>query len=370
MNYFTRAAPRCGLLARHGRRTALAAVAGLTVLVTGCGGTSSGGTSATRSSPAATSKPRSTSAPSPAGETPAVGGKSATAGGALFGGNGALVAEEANLGRKLAIVRVYYEIGQPFPGRQDQRLMASGSTLLVSLGTNRASYASVAAGHFDGYLSAFLGAVDQAAVTYHLGAIYVSFQHEPDGPKHTALGSPAEFVRAWDHVQGLAEDAGLNWTQGGRLHWVWILTHSSFGKRMANWYWPGDGTVDVVGVDGYDSYACRVARHGGIARPKVNDAVTPASIFAPAIAFARAHGGLPVFISEWGSDPVPAGAQPKFIRRMQAFVAGNREIGAVMYWDSDTGCNYSVNSSPVSIAALATMGRSAALQGRVTEPAN
>jgi hypothetical protein len=370
MDYFTRAAPRCGALTGGGRRVALAALAGLTVLVTACGGTSSGGTPTTAKPSSSTSGPRGSAAPSPPGETPAVGGKSATAGGALFGGNGALVAQEGNLGRKLAIVRVYYEIGQPFPGPQDQRVMASGSTLLISLGTNGASYASVAAGNYDSDISAFLSAVNQAAATYHLGAIYVSFQHEPDGPKHATLGSPAEFVRAWDHVHRLAEAAGLNWTQGGRLHWVWILTHSSFGRGMASQYWPGDGVVDVVGVDGYNSYACRVAKRGGKPRQAGNDMVTPASIFHPAIAFAHAHGGLPVFISEWGSDPAPAGAQPDFIRQMQAFVAGNREIGAVMYWDSDQGCDYSVDGSAVSIAALATMGHSAALQGRVTEPAN
>jgi hypothetical protein len=369
MDYFTRAAPRCGLLSGCGRRAALAALAGLTVLVTACGGTSSGATPGT-GNPPGTGGLRPSGSPSSAGETPAVGGKSATAGGALFGGNGALVPEEGNLGRRLAIVRVYYAIGDPFPGPQDQRLMASGSTLLVSLGTNGASYASVAAGDHDGYISAFLSAVNQAAITYHLGAIYVSFAHEPDGSRHAGLGSPAEFVRAWNHVHQMAEAARLNWTQGGRLHWVWILIHSSFARGMASQYWPGAGTVDVIGVDGYNSYACRVARQGGIPKHLVNDAVTPASIFAPAVTFAHAHGGLPVFISEWGSDPAPAGAQPEFIRQMQAFVAGNREIGAVLYWDSGTGCNYRVDGNPVSIAALATMGHSAALQGRVTEPAN
>ena len=76
-----------------------------------------------------------------------------------------------------------------------------------------------------------------------------------------------------------------------------------------------------------------------------------------------------MFISEWGSDLWPAGAQSGFIRQMQAYVERNREIGAVMYWDSGVGCNYSVNGNPLAIAALAEMGRAAALQGRVTAPA-
>ena len=82
--------------------------------------------------------------------------------------------------------------------------MAGGSTLLVSIDSTRASYAQIAAGDQDGYLRAFLRAVDQAALRYHLGAIYISFEHEPDGPQHAQLGSPAQFVQAWDHVHQLA----------------------------------------------------------------------------------------------------------------------------------------------------------------------
>jgi hypothetical protein len=216
---------------------------------------------------------------------------------------------------------------------------------------------------------AFLRAVNRAASQYRLGAIYVSFAHEPDSPRHRWFGSPEQFVQAWDHIHYLAQSAHLDWNQGGRLHWVLILIHSSFTNGLANWFWPGAGEVDIVGADGYNSYACKAARRGGNISNAGNDAVTPASIFNPAILFAHAHGGLSVFISEWGSDLSPAGAQSAFIRQMQAYVESNREIGAVMYWDSGVHCNYSVNGNPLAIAALAEMGHSAALQGRVTAPA-
>jgi hypothetical protein len=375
MNYDTcaarrRSAPakRCRVLARCGHAVALTALAALIVLAAGCGGPTSSAASPATPSPlrSASNAKRSHGPVNPSAEPSAVGRQSATSGGALFGGNAALASEEGNLGRRLAIVRVYYQIGQPFPGPGVGPLMADGSTLLVSLASSGARYAQIAAGDQDAYISAFLRAVDQAAVLYHLGAIYMSFEHEPDGPQHAGLGSPAQFVRAWDHVHQLAESAHLDWNQGGRLHWVWILLHSSFRSGLASRYWPGPGEVDVVGADGYNSYGCKVAESGGRPSNAANAEVTPASLFAPAIAFARAHGGLPVFISEWGSDLAPAGAQPAFIRQMQAFVAHNREIGAVMYWDSDRNCNFSVNGNPTSIAALAAMGRSAALQGRVT----
>lgn len=378
MNCYTFAAQRCRALAERchplagrSRLVALTGAAVMLVLITGCSGAQSGAGQG-RQTPSADPSGQGSHRPSgPSAEPSAVGGRSATSGGALFGGNAALASEEGNLGRRLAVVRVYYQIGEPFPLPQDQQLMAAGSTLLVSLATGGASYAAIAAGRYDGHISAFLSAVDQAAIRYHLGAIYVSFEHEPDGPHHAQLGSAAQFVQAWDRVHALAESAGLNWNEGGRLHWVWILVHTSFGNKKSKWYWPGAGEVDVVGADGYNAYACKVAKHGGALSSKANRAVTPAAVFGPAIAFARGHGGLPVFISEWGSDLAPAGTQPTFIRQMQAFIASNHEIGAAMYWDSGgTNCDFSINRNPESIAALAAMGRSAALQGRVVAPAN
>jgi hypothetical protein len=337
------------------------------MLVTACGGHSSpGGPGASVSGSGGQG---SNSSAGPGTETPAAGRRSATTGGALFGGNAALASQEGNLGRRLAIIRAYYRVGEPFPTQQDQQLMVAGSTLLVSFGTGGASYASIAAGSHDAAIMAFLRSVNQAAFRFHLGAIYVSFAHEPDSPRHRWFGSPAQFVQAWDHIHQLAESAHVDWSQGGRLHWVLILIHSSFTNGMANWFWPGAGEVDIVGADGYNSYACKAAKRGVDISHAGNDAVTPASIFDPAILFAHAHGGLSVFISEWGSDLSPAGAQSAFIRQMQAYVERNREIGAVMYWDSGFSCNYRVNGNPLAIAALAEMGHAAALQGRVAAAA-
>jgi hypothetical protein len=357
------------VLTRRRLCPALTASAALLMLLTACGGHSSPGATPGSGNSVSGGQGSNRSAV-PGTEAPAAGRKSATTGGALFGGNAALASQEGNLGRRLAIIRAYYRVGEPFPAPQDQQLMAAGSTLLVSLATGGASYASITAGYHDAAIMGFLRAVNRAAWQYHLGAIYVSFAHEPDSARHRWFGSPTQFVQAWDHIHHLAQSAHLDWNQGGRLHWVWILIHSSFTNGLAGWFWPGAGEVDIVGADGYNSYACKAAKRGGAISHAGNDAVTPASIFDPAILFAHAHGGLPVFISEWGSDLAPTGAQSAFIRQMQAYVERNREIGAVLYWNSGVSCNYSVNGNPTAIAALAEMGHSAALQGRVTAPAD
>jgi hypothetical protein len=279
-------------------------------------------------------------------------------GSAMFGGNAALIKDEPALGRKLAIVRAYYKIGDVFPADAYATHLAAGSTLLVSLDSNGASYASIAAGNKDGAILSFLRAVNRTAVRHNRHAIYVSFEHEPDSPQHHVLGSPAGFVRAWDHVHHLAASAHLNWANGGRLHWALILIHSSVGRSWGNGFWPGAGEVDVFAVDGYNSYPCR-----GSNQTRMQ---TPAGLFNPTLSFASSHGGLPVFISEWGSVSSRPTMQARFINEMHSYIVGHRQIKAALYWnDGGSSCSYRVDGNPAALSALRAMGQSAAMQGRV-----
>jgi hypothetical protein len=316
------------------------------------------------------SQPPATS--TPPGATPSADDRSGVSGGALFGGDVPLVSQQPRLGRPLAIVRLYYLIGQRFDDAKVRQIMAAGSTLLVSLDTRQGQYdyASIAAGREDATISAFLRSMEQEAVAYHLPAIYICFEHEADSvTHHSGLGTPAQFVQAWDHIHQLATDAGLDWNQGGRLHWVWILTHRAFYSSVASSFWPGSNETDIVGVDGYNGGTCGRARPGSNTIGDGGATVDPASLFTSAVNFAKAHGGAPVFVAEWGSIPYRSTAvQPGFIRQMQDFVASNPAIAAVLYWDSHAkgnGCDFSLNAYPDSVAALGTMARSFELQGRL-----
>jgi hypothetical protein len=52
---------------------------------------------------------------------------------------------------------------------------------------------------------------------------------------------------------------------------------------------------------------------------------------------------------------------------MQAFVDANPLIAAALYWDSEVPhCNYEINNSSSSLAALASMGHAPQMQGKVT----
>jgi hypothetical protein len=131
----------------------------------------------------------------------------------------------------------------------------------------------------------------------------------------------------------------------------------SFRLGFASQYFPGTGNVDVIAADGYNRGGCRT--HAG-SKP-TQATVTPGSLFDPVLTFAHTNGGLPVFIAEWGSafwsgDPT---WQANFIPLMKAYVLANPSIAAVIYWDQRGffGCHFAVNGHPVSVAALAAMGK-------------
>ena len=93
---------------------------------------------------------------------------------------------------------------------------------------------------------------------------------------------------------------------------------------------------------------------------------SPSSLFTGVVQFAAAHGGLPVFIAEWGSVPwANPSVRVNWIQQMQSFVAANPAIHATLYWNSSVQqCNYILNNSATSLSALASMEHSALMQGK------
>ena len=296
---------------------------------------------------------------------------SGVTGGALFGGTVPLLAEQGPLGRKLAIVRVYYMIGKKFKFPKIDQAMAAGTTVLASLDVPHSrgiTYASIAAGRQDTEILAWLTGAEQEAVDHNVAAVYVAFEHEANNPPNHVLGTPAQFQAAWRHIHSLAARAHLNAGTGGRLRWALILMHMAYfpASQRPKWslragfasdYFPGAANVDVIAADGYNRGGCRLHRTTSPTKPSV----TPGSLFDPVLAFARTHGGKPVFIAEWASaaySDVPAW-QAHFIGQMKAYVLTHPTIAAVMYWDNEgyNGCKFFVTGHPQSVTALAAMGK-------------
>ena len=323
-------------------------------------GNSEGGTGSAGS---LTSGSGTNSKPHAAGNVAGVGN------GVMFGGDVPLAAVESALGRSLAIVRVYDRLGDPFENRMVDNFMAHGTTILVSLDTfpGMLTYSAITAGQRDASITSYLESMNQSAIRYRLPAIYFTFEHEANvAANHQGLGTSAQFIQAWDHIHQIAVDHHLLWNQGGRIHFVLILTHFYYNNGKAIQWWPGANEVDIIAADGYNTGGCRTARNSGQPFTGRTPPESPSSLFTGVVQFAAAHGGLPVFIAEWGSVPwANPSVRVNWIQQMQSFVAANPAIHATLYWDSRVlQCNYILNGSPTSLSALASMGQSALMQGK------
>jgi hypothetical protein len=295
-------------------------------------------------------------------------------GGALFGSTEEMVPEQSVLGRKLAIIRVYKSLGNVFPDTAEKPMLAAGSTMMVSLDLrDTQTYHQVGGGQFDSEILSFYKSVNAAAVKYGLGSIYVNFEHEPSIKKRQIHGPPAGFVRAWRHVYRLVAAAGLNWQNGGRLHWVWIMDHDSYnpsptpgswGPGTAPQYWPGSAYVDIDAVDAYNHPGCH--KH----QPPMGVVFSPKRLFSSALTFAKSHGNKPMYITEFASIPYPnTSIRPAWIGSVTSYVTAHPVIMAADYWDGihkGATCTFNINNDPASLAALAKTGQ--ALTGKLIPP--
>lgn len=346
------------------RRRAAVATASLALITSALAGCSGQGAAArSGASPGAVSSAASGASKPGAARTPTA------SSGVLFGGDAQLTGLP-DLGRSPAIVRTYDTLdnADAFPSADETRALDSGATLLASLGTGHdRDWASIAAGKSDTAVLGFLRAVNNAATTHHLNAIYVSFNHEPNAKENEKKGSPAQFVSAWRHVRKLAADARLDVPNGGRLSWVWILTANGFHQPgTPERYWPGAENVDAVGVDGYVSGGCSKQAAGNYVNPS-KTAPKPGTVFDSALTWSAAHApGKPVFVPEWGSVPFTgADLRASYIRAMTGYVTAHPQIAAVMYWNNHAhhdSCDYSLGGDPAAQRALAAMGRNAGFQ--------
>jgi hypothetical protein len=296
-------------------------------------------------------------------------------GGALFGSTEEMVPKEPSLGRNLAIIRVYKSLGNTFPDAAEAPMLAKGSTMMVSLDLrDNQTYNEVSVGQFDTEILNFYKSVNAAAVKYGLGSIYVDFEHEPSILKREIHGLPSQFVRAWRHVYRLIAGAGLNWQNGGRLHWVWIMDHDSYNTNVKNpgiygpgtapLFWPGATYVDITAVDAYNHPGCHSHT------PPGSTVYSPKRLFGSALAFAQSHGGKPVYITEFASIAYPdPSVRPDWIASVTAYVTAHPQIMAADYWDgyhSTATCTFNINNDPASLAALAKTGQ--ALTGKLIPP--
>lgn len=340
------------------RWTAVAAV--LSTLVVGAC-TSAGDTT---SSPSA-----SQSGPSSAASTSASGGCAVNrqlvpSCGVLLGvttqdpSSEALQQAEGGTSRAYDFVYRFHDLSDTVPDADEKALVAAGRMLHISIDTKEhgagavanLTWAQVADGAADDRLAA------QAKGIAALGApVWVTFEHEADQPAKVALGTGAEFQRAWRHVREV-------FTKNGATNavWVWVMMGTQAGITRAQTMWPGNDEVDWVSWDVYNPSGCRAGQFDGKKWLSFDDSL---SVFGDWLTQSGPGLGIdlakPVMISEAGSvaDPNDPSRRANWYEGIAAALKTRPTIKAIGLWDhtGNNTCDYRYSGEPQVQSAIDTM---------------
>ena len=188
------------------------------------------------------------------------------------------------IGRQPSVVEFYQGFTEPFDSLVAAGARGTGALPLDSWGPTGASLADIASGRDDAYITSF---ADQ--VKAYGGQIALTVGHEVNAPWSSwwggGPGNAPVFVAAWRRIHDIFRNQGAD-----NVIWVWTVNIEAGGAALPGPYYPGDGYVDWIGVDGYF--------HEGL--PTTFDA-----LFGPTLDDLRAHYPQPILVVETGALNTP-----------------------------------------------------------------
>jgi hypothetical protein len=238
-------------------------------------------------------------------------------------------------GAKPDVVMYYSGWFQPFQTTFAAKVAQNGAVPLVQMDPDGkgVTVPAIAAGKYDGYLSAYA-----EAVRAYGHPVILSFGHEmngswsPWGYQHT---SPAAFVAAWRHIVMLFRALGAQ-----NVTWLWtvnIVNDTPQGRiPPPGPWWPGSSYVTWVGIDGY----------------YLKSSWQFAPLFGPTIAQVRALTSDPILIAETGATT--AAGQPAKIADVFAGVHAYGLLGLVWFDATNTNRQDFSISNPAAMTAFRT----------------
>jgi mannan endo-1,4-beta-mannosidase len=240
---------------------------------------------------------------------------------------GGVAAFTSAIGTRPDVVMYYSGWYEPFQATFAMKLAENGAVPLIQMDPEGkgVTVPAIAAGKFDGYLSAYA-----EAVRAYRHPVIMSFGHEmngswsPWGYQHT---SPKAFVAAWRHIVTLFRALGAQ-----NVTWLWtinIINNTQQGRiPPPDPWWPGNSYVTWVGIDGY----------------YLKSSWQFAPLFGPTIAKVRTLTNAPILIAETGATP--AAGQPSKIADVFAGIHAYGLLGFVWFDSTNSiGQAFGINSS-------------------------
>jgi mannan endo-1,4-beta-mannosidase len=197
---------------------------------------------------------------------------------------------------------------------------------------------AIAAGAYDDYLYRW---ADELAA--HEAPVYLRFAHEPNGtwyPWSPAGGTtPEMYIAAWRHVHDLFLSKNAT-----NVKWVWAPNVPVPGEQrpLVNWY-PGDGYVDVFGIDGYN---------WGTTIPG-GTWTSPSEVFDSGLRQLRdIDSNIPIVVTEVGSAEA-GGDKPAWIGELVEYLDEQSGVTGFVWFDHDKEADWRLNSSEQTGSAMA-----------------
>jgi beta-mannanase len=239
----------------------------------------------------------------------------------------------------------FQNTSQGFTFTQATNAVGAGAVPMVTLefwdpagGVSQPSFslAKIAGGSFDTYLHAYA----KSAKAFG-SPVWLRPLHEMNGNWYPWGGTvngntPASFIAAWRHIHDIFVSEGAT-----NVSFVWCPNADSVPATTANSisaYWPGDGYVDLLGLDGYN--------FGGSAWRSFS------STFSSAYAKVTALSSKPVVVGEIGCA-TQGGNKAAWITDMfKVIPASFPRIAGIAWFDADKECDWRVESDAASLAAF------------------
>ena len=267
----------------------------------------------------------------------------------------ALMTLEQRSGRRVGMHRIYYQWRHAWPtpldywsasptldGRRGRKLFISWKPMDVRNGRRQfISWDSIGRGVHDDVIRHRARAVKAfyrtmaARGSHSTKKIYLCFNHECEGAESTQHNGNADaFKRAWWRIRRIFREEGA----ADKVYWSWTVTAWGLENGHATKFWPGKEHVNRVGVTAYNWDKCESDRKYRWLGETIR----------PSYTWARSKGKK-LIVAEWGTTESVQGRPSKaawITDARRTFKSKNwRDLEALLYFNSDSRCNWWVYSS-------------------------
>ncbi len=246
-------------------------------------------------------------------------------------------------GGHVSLVNWFQWFDTPLLTERARVVLASGRTPVISWqpfdpATRRpGEIARIAAGEDDAYIEQF--ARDIRALP---GVVWLRFAPEMNGPWEpwgagTGGNTAEQLVAAWDRVHAVFAAAGV-----ANVRWYWCPNVPATGESPLRELYPGDGEVDIVGLDGYNFGTYRPGSRWRSYR----------AVFGPGIASIRSFSTRKIVLGEVGTVD-EGGREQAWVSSFLRALDNSPWVRGFIWFDVSKQLNTRIDSSPAVVRGFA-----------------